>query len=739
LSDIIYDGGAGSTITGVTADSIEFTTAGTYTLVNCTITEVTNSSGGAVTLTLDNTTITTNTGPNITTQLSGSVITITNLTSANVQLLQNDGTTVVNRVVGTSVDYVYALPAGSTGTWSYCINRAGHNPVVGTFNASAQTISVDGTQTQKVLPDGTIAYGGNTSAFLTVNATADGSRMNLRIGDGEAPVRACFDKVEDELDTEDGMTYLMNGGGEVSYLTLPTGSYLFYEAAVRHIRDNAGDNGATIGAFVQSVDGSPLDGSNGDVKYFTVSDASKIAEYQGFIYVDAVSGTDSSAYPFGTPLAPCKTLANAQALASNFGISSVKCLSAITADTGCTGLKFYGDNVYPFDFNSQSFILCGFHYMRIRGVDGDATTDDLFEDCLIDGDITCRAVFRNCMFDGASTVVTLTGGPSDFLDCNSRVEGTDSITVDNDGDFDFNVRGWKGGMTLTNMQDGDLSFGSSEGRLTVDATCGGTATIVVRGATRVVNNSGLAINTDDKGYTESDEVTTDAASRTASQADVSSLATQASVDTVDSNVDAVLVDTNELQTNQGNWLTATGFATPTNVTDAQTAIIAEVDANEAKIDALETKAQADTRQAALVAEHDATQTTLAGLNDFNPALDVVANVTLVDTVTTNTDMRGTDGANTTAPDNASITAILADTNELQTDWANGGRLDNIIDAALTQATTARKHLTNRDKIDTVANTLTRYDDDGTTSLVVFDLKDGDGAASSDQIFEKDPQ
>ena len=87
----------------------------------------------------------------------------------------------------------------------------------------------------------------------------------------------------------------------------------------------------------------------------------------------------------------------------------------------------------------------------------------------------------------------------------------------------------------------------------------------------------------------------------------------------------------------------------------------------------------------------------------------------MDTTTTNTDMRGTDGANTVAPDNASIAIALA------------------------QATLARKHLTNRDKIDTVANTLTRYDDDKTTPLVTFDLKDGDGVATSTDVFEKEPQ
>jgi hypothetical protein len=66
-----------------------------------------------------------------------------------------------------------------------------------------------------------------------------------------------------------------------------------------------------------------------------------------------------------------------------------------------------------------------------------------------------------------------------------------------------------------------------------------------------------------------------------------------------------------------------------------------------------------------------TEVSLANLNDFNPATDTVANVMLVDTVTTNTDMRGTDGANTIPPDNASIAGILADTNELrgnQGDW-----------------------------------------------------------------------
>ncbi len=47
---------------------------------------------------------------------------------------------------------------------------------------------------------------------------------------------------------------------------------------------------------------------------------------------------------------------------------------------------------------------------------------------------------------------------------------------------------------------------------------------------------------------------------------------------------------------------------------------------------------------------------IAALNDFNPSSDTVANVSLVAACTANSDMRGTDNANTIAPDNAGITS-----------------------------------------------------------------------------------
>lgn len=174
-------------------------------------------------------------------------------------------------------------------------------------------------------------------------------------------------------------------------------------------------------------------------------------------------------------------------------------------------------------------------------------------------------------------------------------------------------------------------------------------------------------------------------------------ANEAKIDIIDSNVDAILVDTNELQTNQGNWLTATGFATPTNVSDAQTAIVTEINANETKIDtidtvvdalavsvaALETKAQADTRQTALIAEHDATQAQITALNDFDPTTEQVI-------VATNNDKTGysISGTKTTLDalndiSSADVTAAVPSTAQIEAALLNEGDGQQLIDAIVT--------------------------------------------------------
>lgn len=163
------------------------------------------------------------------------------------------------------------------------------------------------------------------------------------------------------------------------------------------------------------------------------------------------------------------------------------------------------------------------------------------------------------------------------------------------------------------------------------------------------------------------------------------------VATVDGNVDAILVDTNELQ---GDW---TNGGRLDNILDAAAtaSALATVDAN---VDAI-----------------------------------------LVDT--------GTTLPGTLATIDGNVDSILVDTNELQTDWTNGGRLDLILDAAAALMTT---QLTESYAADGVAptpaqalfliqqaltdfvisgTTMTIREIDGTTTAATATLDDGTNPTS----------
>lgn len=170
---------------------------------------------------------------------------------------------------------------------------------------------------------------------------------------------------------------------------------------------------------------------------------------------------------------------------------------------------------------------------------------------------------------------------------------------------------------------------------------------------------------------------------------------------------SILEDTNELQTDDVPG--AIAALNDLSSADAQSAAAAALTAYDPP-----TNAEMEAR-------------TLIAASYFDPAADVVAHVTLVDTTTTNTDMvsepptadvtaikavtdkldtalvqdgavydftaaalaAAPSGSGATAEEvriemdanSTQLAAIVEDTDELQTDWANGGRLDTILDAA----------------------------------------------------------
>lgn len=69
-----------------------------------------------------------------------------------------------------------------------------------------------------------------------------------------------------------------------------------------------------------------------------------------------------------------------------------------------------------------------------------------------------------------------------------------------------------------------------------------------------------------------------------------------------------------------------------------------------------------------------------------------------------------------------IDAILADTNELQTDWANGGRLDLLIDATLADTNELQTDWANGGRLDLLVDAI--LDDTGTSGVVVASIAAG---------------
>ena len=94
----------------------------------------------------------------------------------------------------------------------------------------------------------------------------------------------------------------------------------------------------------------------------------------------------------------------------------------------------------------------------------------------------------------------------------------------------------------------------------------------------------------------------------------------------------------------------------------------EIDTNSTQLAAIvadTNELQTDNVPGLIAALNNVAATDIVSGGAITTSAGAVANVDLVDTCTTNTDMRGTDSANTTAPDNTSIAAILTDTADMQ--------------------------------------------------------------------------
>ena len=182
-------------LTGITADSIDFDTAGTYTLDGCTIAEVINSSGGAITLNLTNgTDITTNTGPNITLEQS------VDITATNII----DGSRVQIYNVTKSAEIANSLVSGGSG-YSTSVNLLSASVDDGDTIRLRATYTSGTIAKSEALATGIVGIAG--LSFLTIQD--DDTAYNTLSLDGSTITKFNADYVNDEVDVSVGSDFTL--------------------------------------------------------------------------------------------------------------------------------------------------------------------------------------------------------------------------------------------------------------------------------------------------------------------------------------------------------------------------------------------------------------------------------------------------------------------------------------------------------------------------------------------------
>ena len=372
-------------------------------------------------------------------------------------------------------------------------------------------------------------------------------------------------------------------------------------------------------------------------------------------------------------------------------------LAAIVADTNelqtddVPGLIAALNNVSAGDVQSSAeSALQTYHLDHLLAVDTGASlpgsTGSVFHDLLVDDGGTWQFT-TNSLENGPVATGFSTHSAADVraeMDSNST-QFTAIIADTNELQTD-----WANGGRL------DLILDSRSSQASVDVIDGIVDSILIDTDTTI---PGLITTVDT--VVDAIKVVTDAIPDSGA---MSSIATAAALATVDSNVDAILVDTNTtipgliatVDANVDAILVDTDSTIPALITTVDTV----VDAIKVVTDAIpDNGAMTSIATAAALTTVDNEIAVIDGIVDAIK----VATDKLDDTVeddggtyrfTTNAlEQAPTGGSAPTAvqirqeidSNSTQLAAIVADTNELQGDWANGGRLDAILDARASQS------------------------------------------------------
>jgi len=413
----------------------------------------------------------------------------------------------------------------------------------------------------------------------------------------------------------------------------------------------------------------------------------------GTIYIDTVNGSAGTEdYENGTDANPVNSIADANTLATSLGFTRFSVLpgSTITFAASQAGDVFEGD-AWTLALGGQNIVGSVIKGATVSGVASGTGTTQIFTNCVMNACSHIKGThILTSAIAGTQTVVE---AGDYFLDrCHSGIAGAATWSWDFGaaiGNTNLNVRNYSGGIQLESMNDTGTDTASIEGQgQLIEGTCTGGA-VSLRG---MFNQSGITNIT-----VTADDNTTNTAAILVDTAEIGA----AGVGLTEAGGDG-----DHLSAIPGvsdPWLTALPGAYGVGTAGEILGDWKNGERLDVLLDAIPTTAMRGTDNAATSAKQDTMETTLndvpttaefnartlAAAAYFDPAVDAVANVTLVDTLTTYTGNTLQTGDVTTAindlanaTDGLSALKVLIDA--IQTDLDNGtdglGALKTLIDA-----------------------------------------------------------
>jgi hypothetical protein len=255
----------------------------------------------------------------------------------------------------------------------------------------------------------------------------------------------------------------------------------------------------------------------------------------GYIYIDTVNGADDETdYEAGTEVNPTSTLAHAVALSSSLGLTKFK----VSPGSSITFAEAHANQIWEghswtLALGGQSIDGTTIIGADVTGIATNASDSQYIINCNL-GAVTLPGDTHviGCGLSGTQTM----GEPGDYFydNCHSAIAGSGSVTIDfatPATETNLNVRHHSGGWTVANMGAGAGTCNASfegNGQITWAASCAATSNASIRGNWKITDNASGAVT-----------------------------------ETLDDNqagVDAILADTNELQTDDVPGLIATAQA-----------------------------------------------------------------------------------------------------------------------------------------------------------------------------------